>query len=73
MLQRSSTKKIIFNHLVAYPTPKTITFAWGIGSLTGLFVVLQIISGFLAAIYYTPHIQFAFSSVDHLMRDVNFG
>jgi ubiquinol-cytochrome c reductase cytochrome b subunit len=46
---------------------------WSFGSTAGLCLVMQIISGIFLAMHYTPHIDFAFSSVEHIMRDVNNG
>jgi len=43
------------------------------GSLSGLCLVIQIVTGILLAAHYTPHTTLAFSSVEHIMRDVNDG
>jgi len=61
------------SHIVDYPTPKNLTYAWSFGSTAGICLVLQIISGIFLAMHYTPHIDFAFDSVEHIMRDVNNG
>lgn len=60
----------LFNHLVAYPTPTAITYLWGFGSLAGLVLVNQIVSGVLLAMHYVSEIHLAFSAVEHIMRDV---
>jgi quinol-cytochrome oxidoreductase complex cytochrome b subunit len=64
---------IINDHLVDYPTPINISYFWGFGSLAGFCLVVQIISGLCLSMHYTPHINFAFISVEHIMRDVNYG
>jgi ubiquinol-cytochrome c reductase cytochrome b subunit len=56
-----------------YPTPTTITYLWSFGSLAGLCLVIQIVTGILLVMHYTPNISLAFISVEHIMRDVNYG
>jgi ubiquinol-cytochrome c reductase cytochrome b subunit len=46
---------------------------WNFGSMAGLFLVIQILTGIFLAMHYTPHIDLAFLSVEHIMRDVNHG
>ena len=61
------------NHIVDYPTPINISYFWGFGSLSGLMLVVQILTGVFLAIHYTPHVEIAFNSVEHIIRDVNNG
>lgn len=61
------------NHLIFYPTPVSLNYLWGFGSLAGLTLGIQILTGFLLAMHYTPHVDYAFDSVEHLMRDVSNG
>lgn len=64
----------LFNdHLVDYPTPSNITYFWNFGSMAGMCLVIQIITGIGLAMHYTPHVDLAFQSVEHIMRDVNGG
>jgi ubiquinol-cytochrome c reductase cytochrome b/c1 subunit len=63
----------IINHLIDYPTPSSISYWWGFGSLAGIFLVIQIITGIILAMHYVPNIDYAFLSVEHIMRDVNYG
>jgi len=63
----------INRHLITYPTAANINYFWGFGSLAGLFLVIQIITGILLAMHYTPNSAIAFQSVEHIMRDLNFG
>ena len=65
--------KIIKNHIIFYPTPKNINYGWSFGSLAGLFFALQIITGIFLAMHYIPNVDLAFWSVEHIMRDVNYG
>jgi len=64
---------VINNHLIDYPTPANINYLWNFGSIAGIFLVVQIITGVFLAMHYTPHIDLAFLSVEHIMRDVNNG
>ena len=64
---------ILNDHLIDYPTPLNINYMWNFGSMAGLFLVIQILTGVFLAMHYTPHIDLAFLSVEHIMRDVNNG
>ena len=57
----------------SYPTPKTLNYWWNFGSLAGLVLVIMIVSGIVLAMNYTPHVDYAFESVERIMRDVNYG
>jgi len=61
------------NHLLFYPTPVNITYAWSFGSLAGLFFSIQILTGIFLAMHYIPHTKEAFDSIIHIMQDVNNG
>jgi ubiquinol-cytochrome c reductase cytochrome b/c1 subunit len=63
---------ILNAHLIDYPTPAT-GYISTFGSLSGLCLVIQIITGVLLTAHYTPHVLYAFISVEHIMRDVNDG
>merc|ERR1711981_1465747 len=56
-----------------YPTPKNLNYLWNFGSLAGITLVIMIISGIWLAMQYTPHVNYAFESVERIMRDVNGG
>ena len=60
-------------HLIDYPTPSNLTYWWGFGSLAGICLLIQILTGIFLAMHYTPHIDLAFASVEHIMRDVEGG
>lgn len=57
-------------HLIDYPTPSNLSYWWGFGSLAGICLVIQIVTGVFLAMHYTPHVDLAFNSVEHVMRDV---
>ena len=59
--------------LVDYPTPKNLNYWWNFGSLAGIFLMIQIITGIVLAMHYTPSVEGAFASIEHIMRDVNYG
>lgn len=65
--------KIINGVLVDLPAPSNLSIWWNFGSLLGLCLVIQIVTGLFLAIHYTPHIDMAFASVAHIARDVNYG
>jgi len=64
---------IIDSHIIHYPAPLCLTYAWSFGSLAGLSLVIQIVSGLLLSIHYTANINLAFYSIEYIMRDVNNG
>lgn len=65
--------KIANNALVDLPAPSNISAWWNFGSLLGLCLIIQIITGLFLAIHYTTDIEIAFNSVTHICRDVNYG
>nr|ALG66388.1 cytochrome b [Orophyllus montanus] len=65
--------KIVNHALIDLPTPANISAWWNFGSLLGLCLVIQIMTGLFLAMHYTAHIDMAFSSVTHICRDVNYG
>jgi quinol-cytochrome oxidoreductase complex cytochrome b subunit len=56
-----------------YPAPKNLSYMWNFGSLAGITLVIMIATGILLAMQYTAHVDYAFDSVERIMRDVNFG
>ena len=65
--------RLVNSYLVDSPEPANISYLWNFGSLLGLCLVLQILTGIFLAMHYQPHVDFAFNSVEHIMRDVNNG
>lgn len=64
---------ILSKHLDVYPTAINLTYLWGFGSLAGMALVIQIVTGVLLAMHYTPEINLAFISIEHITRDVTGG
>ncbi|MEQ8331950.1 cytochrome b/b6 [Nisaea sp.] len=56
-----------------YPTPKNLSYWWNFGSLAGIMLVIMLVTGITLAMHYTPHVDYAFASVERIMRDVNSG
>nr|YP_009112251.1 cytochrome b [Takifugu flavidus x Takifugu rubripes]AIY61223.1 cytochrome b [Takifugu flavidus x Takifugu rubripes] len=65
--------KIVNDMVIDLPTPSNISAWWNFGSLLGLCLIAQIITGLFLAMHYTSDISTAFSSVAHICRDVNYG
>jgi ubiquinol-cytochrome c reductase cytochrome b subunit len=61
------------SHIIDYPTPINLNYMWSFGSTAGICLVIQIITGIFLAMHYTPHVDLAFLSVEHIMRDVEGG
>src|SRR5437762_1416110 len=60
-------------HYTDYPTPVNLNYWWNFGSLAGITLVIMIVTGITLAMHYTPEAATAFDSVEHIMRDVNYG
>jgi len=65
--------KIANGALIDLPTPSNISLWWNFGSLLGLCLIIQILTGLFLAIHYTANIDLAFNRVSHICRDVNYG
>nr|YP_010689751.1 cytochrome b [Erysiphe quercicola]WBR75377.1 cytochrome b [Erysiphe quercicola] len=65
--------KLVNSYIIDAPQPSNISYLWNFGSLLGLSLVIQIITGVTLAMHYNPSVQEAFNSVEHIMRDVNNG
>jgi len=61
------------HHLMEYPTPKNLNYWWTFGGILTIFLIVQIITGIVLAMHYVAHVDYAFESVEHIMRDVNYG
>ena len=61
------------HHLKEYPTPKNLNYFWNFGSIAGVMLVVMIVTGIMLAMHYQPNSNLAFDSVEHIMRDVNYG
>ena len=65
--------RLVNSYLIDSPEPANLSYLWNFGSLLGTCLVLQILTGIFLAMHYQPHVDFAFNSVEHIMRDVNNG
>nr|ALG76032.1 cytochrome b [Sicista subtilis] len=65
--------QIINDSLIELPTPSNISSWWNFGSLLGICLIIQILTGLFLAMHYTSDTSTAFSSVTHICRDVNYG
>ena len=73
ILKSQSLLRLVNSYLIDSPQPANLSYLWNFGSLLGLCLVIQILTGVFLAMHYTPHVDFAFNSVEHIMRDVNAG
>jgi ubiquinol-cytochrome c reductase cytochrome b subunit len=60
-------------HSANYRVPKNLNYAWNFGSMAGIALLMQIVTGLFLAMQYTPHVKMAFDSVENIMRNVNYG
>ena len=58
---------------IAFPTPKNLNYWWTFGGILMFCLMTQIITGVILVMHFTPHVDLAFASVEHIMRDVNYG
>jgi ubiquinol-cytochrome c reductase cytochrome b subunit len=65
--------RLVYNTLGSYPTPRNLNYFWNFGSLAGVALVIQIVTGIVLAMHYRADAGVAFASVEHIMRDVNGG
>ena len=61
------------SHLTEYPTPKNLNYWWTFGGILTFCLISQIITGLVLAMHYIAHADMAFESIEHIMRDVNYG
>jgi ubiquinol-cytochrome c reductase cytochrome b subunit len=64
---------LVNNMLIDYGTPVNLNYFYNLGSLAGIFLVFQFITGIALAMHYTPHVDLAFNSIEHILRNVNNG
>lgn len=64
---------VVNSYVVDSPQPSNLSYAWNFGSLLATCLGLQIVTGVFLAIHYTPHVELAFVSVEHIIRDVSNG
>ncbi|MBN8958153.1 MAG: cytochrome b N-terminal domain-containing protein [Rhizobiales bacterium] len=64
---------LVHSSFVAYPTPRNLNYWWTFGAILSFMLGVQIVTGIILVMHYTPHVDMAFNSVEHIMRDVNYG
>jgi ubiquinol-cytochrome c reductase cytochrome b/c1 subunit len=64
---------LIHSSFVAYPTPRNLNYWWTFGGILAFMLAVQIVTGVVLAMHYTPQVDMAFNSVETIMRDVNYG
>jgi len=72
-LTRNPLITVVSNHLDGYPTSFNLSYRWSFGSLSGIALVVQIVTGVCLAMHYAPEVHLAFTSVEHIRRDVRGG
>ena len=65
--------RLAHDSAVSYPVPRNLNYLWTFGGILVFMLVAQIITGIVLVMHYTPHASMAFNSVEHIMRDVNYG
>jgi len=73
LLKSQAILRLLNSYMVDSPQPTNLSYLWNFGSLLGVCLIIQILTGVFLAMHYTPHVDFAFNSVEHIMRDVNAG
>src|SRR5215510_4727931 len=64
---------LIHSSFVVYPVPRNLNYLWTFGGILAFMLGVQIVTGVVLAMHYTPHVDLAFKSVEGIMRDVHFG
>lgn len=73
LLKSNKLFSIVNSYVVDSPQPSNLSYMWNFGSLLATCLGLQIVTGIILAMHYTPNVDLAFISVEHIMRDVNYG
>ncbi len=73
MQERLPIYALVKESALDFPTPKNLNYFWTFGGILTLMLMVQIITGIILVMHYTPHVEYAFASVEHIMRDVNYG
>ena len=73
LLKKNSFLALVNSYVIDSPQPVNLSYVWNFGSLLAICLGIQIVTGVLLAMHYTPNVDLAFISVEHIMRDVNYG
>ncbi|OIR16861.1 cytochrome b [mine drainage metagenome] len=71
--KRFPLTSFVEHDLTGYPTPRNLSYWWNFGFLAGFVLVLQVATGIFLAMHYKADVQMSFDSIQHIMRDVNYG
>ncbi|RIA45391.1 cytochrome b [Dichotomicrobium thermohalophilum] len=71
--ERLPIPRLLHDQITAFPTPRNLNYLWTFGGILTFVLMIQIITGIIAAMHYVPDVEMAFESVERLMRDVNYG
>jgi len=71
--RRLPIASLVHSSFVVYPTPRNLNYWWTFGGILTFMLGVQIVTGIVLAMHYVPHVDFAFDSVERIMRDVNYG
>jgi len=71
--QRLPIGGLVHSSFVAYPTPRNLNYFWTFGAILSVMLGIQIVTGVILAMHYGPDSKLAFVSIEHIMRDVNYG
>jgi ubiquinol-cytochrome c reductase cytochrome b/c1 subunit len=64
---------LVHSSFIVYPVPRNLNYWWTFGGILAFLLGVQIVTGIVLVMHYTPHVDFAFDSVEHIRRDVNYG
>ncbi len=64
---------LMYDAGVSFPSPRNLNYFWTFGAILSFMLVFQIVTGIVLVMHYTPHVDYAFGSIEHIMRDVNYG
>ena len=73
MERRLPIASLVHSSFVVYPTPRNLNYWWTFGAILSVMLVAQLVTGIVLVMHYTPHETMAFNSIEHIMRDVNYG
>nr|WRQ18184.1 cytochrome b [Igerna tenuicaula] len=73
MRKKNQLFKMINKSLIDLPAPINLSLWWNFGSMLGVCLSIQLISGIMLSMHYTPNVEMAFNSISHISRDVNYG
>ena len=71
--ERLPIARLMHDSFGDFPTPRNLNYWWTFGGILTTMMVLQIITGIVLVMHFTPHVDFAFDAVEHIRRDVNYG